>query len=123
MRQEHIQGLEVQAELEHTYEAMPIGLFTLDLHGRFMSANPALLRMMRTNVLTDGGQLWQQYFAEESWTLLYQMVHNKQIDEIEVNASPAPGFMNSKRFLVKATLAREKIEGSLQENGTYISCM
>lgn len=115
MRQEHKQRMEVQAELKHTYEAMPIGLFTLDLHGRFMSANPALLRMMRTNVLTDGGQLWQQYFAEESWTLLYQMVHNKQVDEIEVNASPAPGFMNSKRFLVKATLARERIEGSLQD--------
>ena len=46
MRQEHEQRLQVQAELAHTFEAMPIGLFTLDQRGRFLSANPALLDML-----------------------------------------------------------------------------
>ncbi len=115
MRQEHVQRLEVQAELEHTYEAMPIGLFTLDMHGRFLSANPALLGMVGSNVLGDGGNAWQQYFDEGAWTRLYEMVHNKQVDEIELNGNPSFGFTGSKRFLVKATLAREKIEGSLQD--------
>ena len=115
MRQEHIQRLEVQAELEHTFEAMPIGLFTLDMHGHFLSANPALLEMVGPNVLTDGTNDWQWFFAEESWTLLHQMVHNKYMNEIEVNGSPASDFTCSKRFLVKATLARERIEGSLQD--------
>jgi len=115
MRQEHVQRLEVQAKLEHTYAAMPIGLFTLDLRGRFMSANPALLGMLGPNVLADGGNAWQQYFTDGAWTQLHQMVHNKSEDEMEINGKPMPGFGGSRRFLVKATLAGDKIEGSLQD--------
>ena len=115
MRQEHLHRLEVQAELAHTYEAMPIGLFTLDLRGRFMSANPALLSMLGPNVLTDGGNSWRQYFAEGAWTHLHQMVHDKNQDDIEIQGKKMLGFTGSKRFLVKATLARDKIEGSLQD--------
>lgn len=115
MRQEHEQRLEAQAELKHTYEAMPIGLFTLDLRGRFMSANPALLAMLSPNVLTDGGNSWQQYFTDGAWTQLHHMVHSKNEDEMEIKGKKMPGFSGSKRFLVKATLARDKIEGSLQD--------
>ncbi|HQQ70386.1 MAG TPA: 7TM diverse intracellular signaling domain-containing protein, partial [Alicycliphilus sp.] len=43
MRQEHQQRLHAQAQLQHSYEVMPLGLFTLDLQGRFIAANPALL--------------------------------------------------------------------------------
>src|SRR5665647_515254 len=71
--------------------------------------------MVGTYVLTDGANDWQRFFAEETWTQLYQMVYKKHVDEIEVNGSPAFGFTSSKRFLVKATLARERIEGSLQD--------
>lgn len=115
MRQEHEERLAVQAELEHTYDAMPIGLFTLDLHGRFLSANPALLAMLSPHVLTAGGNSWQQYFTDGAWTQLHQMVHNKTQDEVEINGKKMLGFSGSKRFLVKATLARDKIEGSLQD--------
>lgn len=115
MRQEHVQRLEVQAKLEHTYAAIPIGLFTLDLRGRFMSANPALLGMLGPNVLVDGCNGWQQYFTNGAWTELHQMVHNKSEDEMEIQGKPVPGFNGSKCFLVKATLAGDKIEGSLQD--------
>ncbi|WP_232834628.1 putative bifunctional diguanylate cyclase/phosphodiesterase [Rhodoferax ferrireducens] len=115
MRQEHTQRLEVQAELKHTFDAMPIGLFTLDLRGRFMSANPALLAMLSPNVLSDGGNSWQQYFADGAWTQLHQMVSDKTEDEMEINGRKMLGFTDSKRFLVKATLARDRIEGSLQD--------
>ena len=115
MRQEHVQRLEVQAELAHTYEAMPIGLFTLDLQGRFTSANPALLGMLGPKVLTEGNNTWQQHFTDGAWTQLHQMVHHKNQDEIEIKAKKMLGFTDSKRFLVKATLARDKIEGSLQD--------
>lgn len=115
MRQEHEERLEAQAELEHTYEAMPIGLFTLDLRGRFMSANPALLGMLGANVLVPGRNAWQQYFSEEAWTRLHQLVHNNNEDEMEIRGKRLPGPAESKRFLVKATLARGKIEGSLQD--------
>ncbi len=115
MRQEHAQRLDVQAELAHTYEAMPIGLFTLDLQGRFLSANPALFAMLSPTVLTEGGNAWQQYFSDGAWTEMHQMVHGKNHDEMEIKGRPAIGFNGSKRFLVKATLARGKIEGSLQD--------
>jgi len=115
LRQEHEQRMQVQAELKHTYEAIPIGLFTLDLHGHFLSANPALLEMVGPDALTDGANDWQRFFAEETWSQLYQMVHKKHVDEIEVNGNTTFGFTSSKRFLVKATLARERIEGSLQD--------
>jgi diguanylate cyclase (GGDEF)-like protein len=115
MRLEHEQHLQVQAELAHTFEAMPIGLFTLDLHGRFLSANPALLGMLGPNVLKNEGHGWQQYFADGAWTRLHQMVFNETQNEMEINGRALPGSAGSKRFLVKAALARDKIEGSLQD--------
>jgi diguanylate cyclase (GGDEF)-like protein len=115
MRLEHEQHLQVQAELAHTFEAMPIGLFTLDLHGRFLSANPALRNMLGQDVLNNEGTNWQQYFANGAWTMLHQMVFNKTQNEMEINGRALPGTAEKKRFLVKAALARDKIEGSLQD--------
>ncbi len=115
MRQEHEQRLEAQAELAHTYEAMPIGLFTLDLHGHFLSANPALLDMLGLRALEGDGASWQRYFADGSWIQLHQMVHASGHDEMEIEVDPRDNGNVAKRFLVKATLARDKIEGSLQD--------
>ncbi|MDD2918952.1 EAL domain-containing protein [Rhodoferax sp.] len=115
MRQEHEQRLQVQAELAHTFEAMPIGLFTLDQRGRFLSANPALIDMLGSHVLTNEGNRWQRYFADGAWTQLHQMVFSKSQSEMEIDGRTAPGSATPKRFLVKATLARDKIEGSLQD--------
>ncbi len=115
MRLEHEQHLQVQAELAHTFEAMPIGLFTLDLHGRFLSANPALRNMLGQDVLTHEGANWQQYFADGAWAMLHQKVLNKTQNELEINGRARPSSAENKRFLVKAALARDKIEGSLQD--------
>lgn len=115
MRQEHEQRLDLQAEMTHTYEAMPIGLFTLDLRGRFISANPAMLDMLSPNLLDPSGNAWQQYFSDGAWTALYQMVLNQNENEMEIKGRPIIGFSGRRRFLVKATLARGKIEGSLQD--------
>lgn len=115
MRQEHDQRLEVQAELAHTFEAMPIGLFTLDLRGRFLSANPALIAMLGPKVLTKEGSSWQQYFTPGAWTSLHQMVHDRNETELEIGGRPEADLSEVKRFLVKATLARDRIEGSLQD--------
>ncbi len=116
MRQEHDKRLEVQAELEHTYEAMPIGLFTLDMRGRFTSANPALQRMLGHNVLANGGSSWQRYFNGGAWTQLHHLVHTQTDGELEIRGkSKLLGSTEARRFLVKAILAREKIEGSLQD--------
>ena len=115
MRQEHEELLQAKAELAHTFEAMSIGLFTLDMHGRFMSANPALQAMLGPDVLANGGAAWQTYFAEDTRTQLHQLVHSKNRDGMEIRGLPNPDGSRSRRFLVKATLARNKIEGSLQD--------
>ena len=114
MRQEHKQRVEAQAELEHTFEAMPVGLFTLDLSGNFLSRNPALIAMM------GGGQRapsasWGAYFGEGAWQQLRTLVQTHADGELESNSHTTRGSDGGKRFLIRATLARGKIEGSLQD--------
>jgi diguanylate cyclase (GGDEF)-like protein len=115
MKQEHEERMQVQAELTHTFEAMPIGLFSLDLQGRLLSANPALIEMLGPNVQKDEGYGWQDYFAEGAWSLLHQMVFTDTQSEMEIDGRALSGSADQKRFLVKAAMARDRIEGSLQD--------
>ncbi len=115
MRQEHEHRLSAQAELAHTFAAMPIGLFSLNLRGRFTSANPALRAMLSPNVLIRGSNSWQQYFMPDAWPQLRNMLTSGTSDELELQGKSILGVKGSKRFLVKATLANDKIEGSLQD--------
>ena len=115
MRQEHNQRLEAQAELQQTYNAMPIGLFTLDLQGRFISANPALINNLGTYRLIEEQHSWEQHFGQAAWVKLDYMVRNHRINELEISGEHLSPNYASKRFLVKATLARARIEGSLQD--------
>ena len=115
MRQEHEQRLQVQAELEHNFNAMPIGLFTLDQQGRFLSANPALLAMLGAKVLSGGANSWQQYFEQGAWTQLHHFVHTRAGRELEITGKRPRDDSEPRRFLVQATLANDRIEGSLQD--------
>ena len=117
MREEHNQRLEAQAELQHTFEAMPIGMFTLNFQGQFTSANPALLDMLGHNVLNAGHNGWQQHFNHGSWAKLYEQLQNRQDAEIEIEGTRAgtDGEATPRRYLVKAVMARDKVEGSLQD--------
>lgn len=115
MRHEHQQRLQAQAKLQHTYEVMPVGLFTLNMQGRFTSANPALVSMLGANVLEVGRNSWQQYFNEGAWTRLHQMVNTQHDGELEIEGGNRQGTGEPKRFMVKATLANDRIEGSLQD--------
>ncbi|MDB5840625.1 MAG: hypothetical protein JWQ23_2577 [Herminiimonas sp.] len=113
MRADHQDRLEARAEMEHTYEAMPIGLFTLDLQGRFLSANPALQNMLDSNVLAPGLDSWERYFETGSWSKLQGLVHARTDGELEIRGIADGG--SEKYFLVKATLSRGKIEGFVQD--------
>lgn len=115
MRQEHEQRLRVQAELEHNFNAMPIGLFTLDPQGRFVSANPALFDMLGPRVLQPGANLWQLYFDQGAWTQLHHFVYAQLGGELEIRGKRLRDGAEQRRYLVKATLAHDKIEGSLQD--------
>jgi diguanylate cyclase (GGDEF)-like protein/PAS domain S-box-containing protein len=116
MRREHKQRLEVQAELRHTYDAMPIGLFTLDQKGRFMSTNPALRKMLGQRGSSSKYNSWQQYFGADVWHQLYQLVQQQDDGELEIQSQlDVTGKEAPRRFLIKAAMANGKIEGSLQD--------
>ncbi len=115
MRIEHQQRLTVQAELEHNFNAMPIGLFSLDMQGRFISANPALRAMLGDKVLNVGHNSWQQYFDQGAWTQLHHFVFNRVDGELEIRGKGTQVDKEVPRYLVKATLSNERIEGSLQD--------
>lgn len=114
MRQEHEQKLQAQAELKHTYDAIPIGLFSLNRQGLFMSANPALHGMLRSDVVSPRLDTWQSHFGPEAWLHLLQLLESRR--DVEAEFEPV-GLTGEKRrrFLVKATLAGGIIEGSLQD--------
>jgi len=115
MRMEHQQRLTVQAELEHNFNAMPIGLFSLDLQGRFISANPALQAMLGSLVLTPGHNTWQQYFDQGAWTQLHHFVYSRIDGELEIKGKRASEDGEQRKYLVKATQANDRVEGSLQD--------
>jgi diguanylate cyclase (GGDEF)-like protein len=110
MRFETEKRIAAQAELEHAYEAMPLGLFTLDPYGHFLSANPALRAMLGGAEIVPGRTLWQQFFEEGVLGRLLDLVHQKPDAELDI-ANRDGG----RRFLVRATLAHGRIEGVLED--------
>jgi diguanylate cyclase (GGDEF)-like protein len=127
LRQERAQRVLAQNAMRSTYEAMPIGLFTLDGKGFLERGNPALLDMLGI-VACDGTSHWNDYFEEGSWEKMQAMLAATSPQEIEVcglgNLTRVPAMhappgdaigSGQKRFLVKATFANDKIEGSLQD--------
>ncbi|QJE01407.1 EAL domain-containing protein [Massilia forsythiae] len=110
MRMETEKRLEAQQKLEHAYEAMPVGLFTLDMQGRFLSANPAMLKMLRIEQILPQRTAWKQFFAGSAWQELVERVHSQSDAELEVASRD-----DTQRFMVSATLARGRIEAVLQD--------
>ena len=114
MRQQHLRWLDAKAQMDDTFQAMPIGMFSLDLNGRFLSANPALMNMLSPDVLESGTDDWERYFSEGAWKKLQALVRDPEGGSIEIKGVRKPR-LGAKRFLVNAALSRGKIEGSLQD--------
>jgi diguanylate cyclase (GGDEF)-like protein len=110
MRVETEQRIAAQAELQHTYEAMPVGLFTLDVLGNFLSANPALCKMLDVEQIVPGRTQWKQFFSEAIWTRLHEQVYRRADVELDIELHDG-----SRSFVVRATLARGRIEAVLQD--------
>ena len=112
IRQERRERMKAQAELRHAYEAIPIGLFTLDRNGCFTQSNPALNEMLRAG--RRDLQHWGNYFEPGAWTRMQELVSSEGAHEMHLRSTARPGT-EPKWFLVKATLASGKVEGSLQD--------
>ena len=70
--------------------------------------------MIGAHKIELGRDTWERYFSAGAWPHLHRLVHSQSNSELEIRCRNAPG-QEQKRFLVKATLARGKIEGSLQD--------
>jgi diguanylate cyclase (GGDEF)-like protein len=114
MRQERTGRVKAQSELRSTYEAIPIGLFTLDAHGVFLRGNPALRKMLGVDLSRATSETWKEHFEPGAWTKLRDMASGQTGEELEIRDSVADEAQ-SRRFLVKATRAGDMIEGSLQD--------
>jgi diguanylate cyclase (GGDEF)-like protein/PAS domain S-box-containing protein len=110
MRIETEKRMEAQERLEQAFEAMPVGLFTLDMYGNFLRANPALRKMLGADNIVPGRTGWKQFFAETFWVELHEQVHLQSEAELQVASRDG-----SQRFMVSATLARGRIEAVLQD--------
>jgi diguanylate cyclase (GGDEF)-like protein len=66
--------------------------------------------MLGADVLAPRKNAWRRYFGDGAWTQLHNLVHTQADSELELHSRDG-----AKRFLVRATLARGKIEGFLQD--------
>ena len=115
IRLERKQRIQAEAELRVTYDVVPVGLFTLDARGAFIGGNPALRDMLGVNEEALRQARWGTFFADGAWQRLQDMVAPAGAAEIELDGAVPPPGAERKRFLIKAALAEERIEGSLQD--------
>ena len=114
MRHEHRERVKAQTELHDAYEAIPIGLFTLDHNGLFERVNRALTQMLGVDLSRGRREHWSDHFEHGAWRRLLNIAQRGAEQEMEIRGY-AGDSGESKRFLVKATLNADKVEGSLQD--------
>src|SRR5512135_134180 len=114
MSEERRGRVKAQNELRGTYEAIPIGLFTLDRDGYFTRVNPALAQMLSIDQQADRRAHWSDHFEQGAWRALQEASRVEGTHEMEVRSFGREGG-GAKRFLVKAITSADKVEGSLQD--------
>ena len=115
IRLERTQRLAAEAELRVTYDVVPVGLFTLDARGSFIGGNPALMAMLGIAEAQLRQTRWSDFFEDGAWMRLHNLLVPVSAGEIEISGVVSSPGGERKRFLVKAALAGERIEGSLQD--------
>lgn len=115
LRQERQEKITAQTELKHTYDAIPIGLFTLDEQGLMLSSNPALQYILNIpSSSAEGARNWRNYFDASVWEHLSEAVRTNGGCDMEVQYHPRENG-GSKWLQIKATFSQGRIEGSLQD--------
>ncbi len=114
IRHEHLERVRAEAQLRDAYEAIPIGLFTLDGNGLFERVNPAMAQMLAVGPSLAQPEHWSDHFEYGSWRRLQDVARQGGAQEMEIRGHPRDGG-EPKRFLVKASLNADRVEGSLQD--------
>ena len=108
MRIERDRRVARQDQLRQTWDAVPAGLFTLDLDGRFLAGNAAFEDMLGA-VVAPGVTGWRDFFSADAWARMHALVVTGQDAELEIVHAARP-----RRFIVRAALVHERIEGVLE---------
>ncbi|MDQ2820918.1 MAG: EAL domain-containing protein [Pseudomonadota bacterium] len=104
------QQLASEAGRCQAWDAVPAGLFTVDLGGRFLFANPAFCAMLDDVTIVSGHTRWEQLFSAGSWTRLYALAIDGQLAEMDIEQPHG-----ARRFMVRAMLAGARIECVLDD--------
>ncbi len=67
IRTDRLQRIRAQQEVRDTYDAIPIGLFTLDDAGYFIRFNPALAQMLHRPAQELGSSHFNDHFQQVLW--------------------------------------------------------
>jgi len=112
MRQERQGRRKAQNELRNTYEAIPIGLFSLDEQGRIVQVNPAYKSMLPQHAGNSGH--WADGFEAGAWERLQALAASPAGEDMELRGI-AGREGRQRSYLVKVTQVKGRIEGSLQD--------
>ncbi|RVT82961.1 EAL domain-containing protein [Inhella crocodyli] len=113
IKQERVARREAKAKLLQTYDAMPLGLFTVARDGTWLAANPAMHVLMGEPPLDLGHERWAARLGDASWQRLIDATAAGEAIEFSV---PTPGpESDAARLMARATWAGDVLEGSLQD--------
>jgi len=117
LRNERIQKNEAKADLQHTFEMVPVGIFTLGNNGEILRINPtfrALLRVHKDAQLE--GENVRTYFGDSVWEKLSTDALNFDGADIEFKYQPKHINNDVDIWLqVQAKYVSDKYEGTVQE--------
>lgn len=113
LRQAKIDRKKAEEELSEAYQQSPIGLFTLSKSGAFLRGNPALHNMLP---IDSQGLSWRDLIASPFHERVAEAVRGGENFEMELEALPTPQRDGKPGwFLLKCSVSKDKIEGSLQD--------
>ena len=111
IRQERQERRKAQDELRNTYQAIPIGLFSLDEEGCIIQVNPAYKGLLGRHARESAH--WADGFEAGAWERLQDLAASPDDGDLELRSAVHEGSL--RRFLVKATRMKGRIQGSLQD--------
>ncbi|CAM5186706.1 Diguanylate cyclase (GGDEF)-like protein OS=Castellaniella defragrans OX=75697 GN=HNR28_000236 PE=4 SV=1 [Castellaniella defragrans] len=94
----------------------PLGLFTLGATRHFEHMNPNIREMLTLSPEADPlSQAWTDFFPAMDW--LEVSLATEQGKDTEIQTHPSDPSLPPRRFLLRATMAGSRVEGSLQDVG------
>ncbi len=114
IREGRRERIRAQTELVTGYVVAPLGLFTLDTDGRFLRMNLIMREMLALNESHGDPLYWHDLFPQQDWeTVARDTLAGKDTD-IHVSHDNADQGQ-PRHFALRAALAGDHIEGSLQD--------